>query len=114
MYSYKESCRIMFTPYAIIALLWAPLCFITELFVTDTLWVMAVVDTFATILVFCCSLYFKNTSAYDPYWHLPPYLMLAYWALKVGYSAKNMWVLLLPLYYFTRHNYNYWSFWPGI
>jgi len=29
-------------------------------------------------------------------------------------SGKNFWIMLMPILYFTRHNYNYFSFWPGM
>lgn len=116
-YTYKESLRIMFTPYIIMAVLWIPMTLWTEKYVsTDPLLCMCVVDNLATLICFVASCYYKNTSIYDPYWHLPSYLVVFHFIYSTTHLFSILKLIsgLLPIIYFTRHNYNYFSFWPGI
>lgn len=117
MYPYKESLRIILVPYLLIGILWIPMIILTELYLTtQPLFVMLIVDNIATLIIYVFSLYYRNTSIYDPYWSLPPYAIIFYYAYKTIdiFTMNKMIVLFLPFVYFSRHNYNYFSFWPGI
>lgn len=117
MYSYKDSLRIMLTPYIIVTVLWIPMTYAIEKYVSEhPLWVSLIADNIATNIVFLYSLYYRNTSIYDPYWHIPPIKIVLYFMYKISnpFSAEKLWVAALPLIYFARHNYNYFTFWPGM
>ncbi|KAM3135009.1 hypothetical protein pb186bvf_012833 [Paramecium bursaria] len=113
MYSYKESCKIMFTPYIAITLLWIPLTRQIENYYQDPLIVSSLVDFIATAIVFIQSYIYKNTSIYDPYWQIPPFYLLFYWIYRAP-IIHNIWIVIVPFVYFTRHNFNYFIFWPGM
>lgn len=44
----------------------------------STEWQLAVFTLVATLIIFICSLFYKNTSIYDAYWSLTPMVMIIY------------------------------------
>ncbi|MHA1810049.1 MAG: hypothetical protein ACTSYH_06995, partial [Candidatus Heimdallarchaeaceae archaeon] len=43
-----------------------------------------IVDVIATIIVYSISVFYKNTSLYDPYWSLIPIFIVLYWLITAG------------------------------
>lgn len=50
------------------------------------LWMLAIVDSVATIVVFGFSVAFRNASFYDPYWSVGPIVIVGYYLMTGGGS----------------------------
>ena len=62
-------------------------------------WVsLLIADVAATVVTFIFNLIFKNASVYDPYWSVPPPVILA--AFAVGRSINMLGILLLVAVFF--------------
>lgn len=74
-------------------------------------------DVIATVIIFIFSLWFKNSSFYDPYWSLiPPLLAIGFW-LDAGYDQfiyrhQIVWVLVLA--WGMRLTINWMRGWQGL
>lgn len=78
-------------------------------------------DLISTIFVFLFSLIFKNSSAYDPYWSVYPFIVVLYMAIKNGFNnyfiffflAITIWSFRLTcnfLYTFTSLKHEDWRY----
>ena len=52
-----------------------------------------IADVVMTLIIFVCSLYFNNSSLYDPYWSVIPIFIVLYWILTIQIDSFNMWLL---------------------
>lgn len=76
-----------------------------------------IADIIATIVIFCFSFYFKNSSFYDAYWSVIPPLILWYWLFTSENEVPLPRALLvsgLILYWAIRLTYNWAKHWEGI
>jgi steroid 5-alpha reductase family enzyme len=70
-----------------------------------SLWLILIADVIATLVVFACSVLFRNASLYDPYWSVAPPLIAWYWlkdnmhhvAAELLLAVISLWALRLTL-----------------
>ncbi len=77
----------------------------------------AILDLFATLLIFAVSYTFNNSSFYDPYWSVAPIPILLYWSLSTGSSAltlRQIIILILVVLWGSRLTYNWIRRWKGL
>ena len=86
------------------------------------LWLNVLIgDLISTVFVFFFSLIFKNSSAYDPYWSVYPFIVVLYMAIKNGFNnyfiffflAITIWSFRLTfnfLYTFTSLKHEDWRY----
>ena len=72
-------------------------------------------DALGTIVVFIFSRIFDNSSMYDPYWSVQPFVMAVFlaWPLR-GLDILETIVLFLVLIYGLRLTLNFYRDWSGI
>ncbi|CAD8146218.1 unnamed protein product [Paramecium octaurelia] len=109
-YSYQQSLQHMLIPYIISGVLWIPLSKFVETFYQDQLISQFIVDLIATFIVFVQSILIKNSSIYDPYWHIIPMYFTAYWC----FDCKTWWPILVCFFYCIKQDISYFRFWPGL
>src|SRR5882672_7770877 len=77
-----------------------------------------VADCAATLVVFAASMWFANSSLYDPYWSVAPPVIAVYWASAPSGSmpvlARQCLVLLLVFAWGIRLTANWARGWPGL
>lgn len=56
--------------------------------------VIFILDIIATLFIFICSLVFRNSSIYDPYWSLVPIAMIIMYASKMK-NLNNLFVIII-------------------
>jgi steroid 5-alpha reductase family enzyme len=80
------------------------------------LWLAAVGDLVATLVVFGFSAAYRNSSFYDPYWSVVPPVLLAYWILAAGLPIDLRSVLLAGLvgWWALRLTHNWARGWHGL
>ena len=107
---------IMWVPYILSYVIGYPLLIYLESFVADIFWRILYVDLVATVIVYAFSLYYRNTSIYDPYWMIIPIGFLIYLNQHSGYGSltRNLCILFPPLLYNFKHIIYYFRFWPGL
>lgn len=77
-----------------------------------------VADCLATLVIFAASMWFANSSLYDPYWSAAPPVIALYWASaplgSSGVPARQWLVLLLVFAWGVRLTLNWARGWPGL
>jgi steroid 5-alpha reductase family enzyme len=78
----------------------------------------AVIDLFATLMIFVFSVIFDNSSVYDPFWSVAPMGLAFYWLVS-GWSPEELnWRALaavtLVILWGTRLTWNFLSGWGGM
>lgn len=72
-------------------------------------------DVLATIIVFIFSVIFKNTSVYDPYWTLVPWVILTYFLIKFeAYSFSNIVIYVVFSLWSWRLTINWLTTFPNL
>ena len=72
-------------------------------------------DVLATIIVFIFSVIFKNTSVYDPYWTLVPWVILTYFLIKFeAYSFSNIVIYVVFSLWSWRLTINWLTIFPNL
>ncbi len=77
----------------------------------------AILDLFATFLIFAVSYFFDNSSFYDPYWSVAPFPILLYWSLSAGnnlLTLRQLIILVMVLIWGGRLTYNWTRRWKGL
>ena len=79
------------------------------------LWKILIVDVIGTVLVFIFSVIFNNSSMYDPYWSVQPFVIAVFlaWPLK-DLNVLEMIVLFMVFLYSLRLTLNFYRGWTGI
>ena len=80
------------------------------------IWVAAVVDVAATLVVFAFSVALDNSSVYDPYWSVAPLPIALYWAASAGQGAfgpRQLLILALVALWSARLTANWALRWRG-
>lgn len=80
------------------------------------LWKAAIADVVATIVVFCFSVIYRNSSLYDPYWSVAPPLIAFYWMyqFKDSHFAAQTLMLIVIFIWATRLTLNWARGWQGL
>jgi steroid 5-alpha reductase family enzyme len=80
------------------------------------IWVAAVADVAATLVVFAFSVALDNSSVYDPYWSVAPLPIALYWAASAGQGAfgpRQLLILALVALWGARLTTNWALRWRG-
>jgi steroid 5-alpha reductase family enzyme len=80
------------------------------------LWVAALADVAATVVVFAFSVGLDNSSLYDPYWSVAPVAIALYWlsGFAVDLSLRRVVLLALLLLWAVRLTVNWVGRWRGL
>ena len=79
------------------------------------LWKILIADVIGTIVVFIFSMIFNNSSMYDPYWSVQPFVIAAFLALHFQeQEIQGMIVLFMVFLYGVRLTLNFYRGWPGM
>ena len=79
------------------------------------LWKIFIADVIGTVVVFIFSMIFNNSSMYDPYWSVQPFVIAVFFAWPLqDLSAAGMIVLLMVFLYGLRLTLNFYRGWPGM
>jgi len=77
-----------------------------------------IVDVIATIIVYSISVFYKNTSLYDPYWSLIPIFIVLYWLITAGnistVTFRQIVILALVAIWGIRLTLNWLRYWKGL
>jgi steroid 5-alpha reductase family enzyme len=76
--------------------------------------VVAIADAVGTAVIFAFSLAFNNSSFYDPYWSIAPMVMVAYWSMDAGNTARAIVVAALVWAWGGRLTANFLAGWPNV
>lgn len=79
------------------------------------LWKILIADVIGTVVVFIFSMIFNNSSMYDPYWSVQPFIIAAFlaWPLN-GIDVYKAVVLFMVFLYGLRLTLNFYRGWPGM
>jgi steroid 5-alpha reductase family enzyme len=79
------------------------------------LWKILIADVIGTVAVFIFSVIFNNSSMYDPYWSVQPFVIAVFlaWPLQ-GVTLAEALVLLMVFLYGLRLTLNFYRGWPGM
>ncbi len=75
-----------------------------------------IADIVATFVIYSFSVYFKNSSFYDPYWSVIPPFIAFFWLAKSNYVINTPSILLMTavLFWSLRLTYNWMKTWDGL
>ncbi|MCK4972506.1 MAG: DUF1295 domain-containing protein [Candidatus Heimdallarchaeota archaeon] len=77
-----------------------------------------IVDVIATVIIFIISVFFKNTSLYDPYWSLIPIFLILYWLITAdnfpSITFRQIVILALVSIWGVRLTFNWIRGWKGL
>jgi steroid 5-alpha reductase family enzyme len=79
------------------------------------LWKILIADVIGTIVVFIFSMIFNNSSMYDPYWSIQPFVIAVFlaWPLQ-ELNIQEMIILFMVFLYGLRLTLNFYRGWKGI
>ncbi len=79
------------------------------------LWKILIADVIGTVVVYIFSVIFNNSSMYDPYWSVQPFVIAVFLARPLeALDALEMTVLILVFLYGLRLTLNFYRGWPGL
>lgn len=96
--------------------------YLSMMWVTSTILRFAFADAVATVVIYIVSLFFKNSSLYDPYWSFTPWVIATVFLIKYGnysltniilYAAITFWSWRLTINWilnFTDFSYEDWRY----
>jgi len=96
------------------------LCFFIGLYVLKIInfgiiYDILIVDIIATIIIYIFSLYYSNSSIYDPYWSvIPPFILLYFIIIKIDINIQSYMLLFSVLFWGVRLTFNWVRGWPGM
>ena len=75
-----------------------------------------IADIVATFVIYAFSVYFKNSSFYDPYWSVIPPFIAFFWLAENNYVINTPSLLLMTvvLFWSLRLTYNWMITWHGL
>ena len=74
-----------------------------------------IADIVATIIIFIFSVYFRNSSIYDPYWSvIPPVILFYFIYLNNGFSFQAFLLSFSVIFWGVRLTFNWFRGWPGL
>lgn len=79
------------------------------------LWKILIADVIGTAVVFTFSMIFNNSSMYDPYWSVQPFVIAVFlmWPFR-GTGVAGLIVLCMVFLYGLRLTMNFYRGWPGM
>ena len=79
------------------------------------LWKILIADVIGTVVVFIFSVIFNNSSMYDPYWSVQPFVIAVFlaWPMQ-GVTLAEALVILMVFLYGLRLTLNFYRGWPGM
>jgi len=79
------------------------------------LWKILIADVIGTVVIFIFSMIFNNSSMYDPYWSVQPFVIAVFltWPVK-EINVLEMIVLFMVFLYGLRLTLNFYRGWPGM
>ena len=79
------------------------------------LWKILIADVIGTVVIFIFSMIFNNSSIYDPYWSVQPFVIAAFlaWPLQ-ELDILGILVLFMVFLYGLRLTLNFYRGWPGM
>ena len=80
------------------------------------LWNLLWADIGATLAIFAASLFFNNSSLYDPFWSITPMALVALALMSTGrtFNAVDWGILIGVWFWGGRLTYNFLRSWPGL
>lgn len=79
------------------------------------LWKILIADVIGTVVIFISSMIFNNSSMYDPYWSVQPFVIAVFLAWPVAeLNVMEMVVVFLVFLYGLRLTLNFFRGWPGM
>jgi steroid 5-alpha reductase family enzyme len=79
------------------------------------LWKILMADVIGTIVVFTFSMIFNNSSMYDPYWSVQPFVIAVFLAMPLqGLDLPGAIVLFMVFLYGLRLTLNFYRGWTGM
>ena len=79
------------------------------------LWKALYADVAATLVIFGFGTVFRNSSFYDPYWSVPPPILLLYWGYDLVLTDPRMgFLFLITLFWSIRLTHNWMRGWSGL
>ena len=96
------------------------LCFFIGLYVLEIInfgiiYDILIIDIIATIIIYIFSLYYSNSSIYDPYWSvIPPFILLYFISIKIDINIQSYMLLFSVLFWGVRLTFNWVRGWPGM
>lgn len=79
------------------------------------LWKILIADVIGTVMIFISSMIFNNSSMYDPYWSVQPFVIAVFLAWPVAeLNVMEMVVVFLVFLYGLRLTLNFFRGWPGM
>ena len=95
--------------------------FLTAYLFRDAGWhplvLVGVADVVGTIVIFIFSVFFRNSSFYDPYWSVAPIVIAGYFAWAgwgIGEPARILLLVALVCFWGIRLTYNWARGWQGL
>jgi steroid 5-alpha reductase family enzyme len=83
--------------------------------VDDPIYKVLLLDIFGTVIIFCFSLIFNNSSMYDPYWSIAPLPILIYWGMDQNNLHLVQFIIIsLVFVWGLRLTFNFFRRWDGI
>ena len=75
-----------------------------------------IADIVATFVIYSFSVYYKNSSFYDPYWSVIPPLIAFFWFAKNNYmiNIPSLILMVAVLFWSLRLTYNWMKTWDGL
>ena len=74
-----------------------------------------IADIVATIIIFIFSVYFRNSSIYDPYWSvIPPVILFYFIYLNNGFNFQAFLLSFSVIFWGVRLTFNWFRGWPGL
>jgi len=79
------------------------------------LWKILIADVIGTVVVFIFSVVINNSSMYDPYWSVQPFVIAVFLAWPIqDLGIPGMIVLFMVFLYGLRLTLNFYRGWPGM
>ncbi len=77
-----------------------------------------IVDVIATVIIFSISVFFKNTSLYDPYWSFIPIPIILYWLITADnyptITIRQIVIIAIVAIWGIRLTFNWIRGWKGL
>ena len=89
--------------------------FISQILNYSNILNVLIADVIATIIIFIFSVYFRNSSIYDPYWSvIPPVILFYFIYLNNEFSFQAFLLSFSVIFWGVRLTFNWFRGWPGL
>ena len=75
-----------------------------------------IADVIATFVIYSFSVFYKNSSFYDPYWSVIPPFIAFFWLAENNYiiNIPSLLLMISVLFWSLRLTYNWMKTWEGL